>query len=341
MIEKISVIVPIYRVPDKLLRKCIESIITQTYEFLEIILVDDGSHDHCSEICDEYANMDERIIVIHQENQGLAGARFEGVKKATSDYIMFVDGDDFIDKDACKVAVNVANKTASDVIFWNVVMKFKNSEVIQKVDLHKNIFFEEDMQYLESQVLNFNANISHVFAKLIRKEILLTNSDFARTDLRQGAEDLVFNVLLFHYSKSAIYIDENLNYYNFNESSITHTFNEANHYLIVKCFEFLEKFFVTHNEPELCKYLYDRFLYVIVTVGVSGFFNPENKQSYKEKKKGFQHFLKHKFVSKVLKNYKFSDISGLRRMLILSAKLNFTFPFYMAANIRRRQLKMK
>lgn len=91
----ISVIVPIYNV-EKYLRRCLDSIIAQTYQDLEIILVDDGSPDACPAICDEYAQMDSRIKVVHKENGGLSDARNSGLKVAAGEYIGFVDSDDFI-----------------------------------------------------------------------------------------------------------------------------------------------------------------------------------------------------------------------------------------------------
>jgi glycosyltransferase involved in cell wall biosynthesis len=93
--ELISVIVPIYKV-EKYLKKCIDSIINQTYRNLEIILVDDGSPDYCGEICDDFKLKDERVVVIHKENGGLSDARNVGLDIAKGKYIMFVDSDDYI-----------------------------------------------------------------------------------------------------------------------------------------------------------------------------------------------------------------------------------------------------
>jgi glycosyltransferase involved in cell wall biosynthesis len=98
MNAKISIIVPIYKV-EQYLRKCVESILAQTYTNIEIILVNDGSPDNCGKICDEYAKKDNRIKVIHKENGGLSSARNAGLDTATGDLIGFIDGDDFIDKD--------------------------------------------------------------------------------------------------------------------------------------------------------------------------------------------------------------------------------------------------
>ena len=91
---KISVIIPIYRV-EQYLCKCVESVLTQTYHDLEIILVDDGSPDGCGKICDEYAERDERVKVIHKPNGGVASARNAGLDAATGEWIGWVDSDDW------------------------------------------------------------------------------------------------------------------------------------------------------------------------------------------------------------------------------------------------------
>ena len=97
MNEKISIIVPVYNV-EKYIHRCLDSIIYQTYENLEIILVDDGSPDGCGKICDEYAKQDSRIKVIHQKNGGQSKARNEAMKIATGDYFCYVDSDDYINE---------------------------------------------------------------------------------------------------------------------------------------------------------------------------------------------------------------------------------------------------
>lgn len=95
---EISIIVPVYNV-EKYLKKCIDSIISQTYKNIEIILIDDGSTDKSGEICDEYASNDNRIIVVHKENGGLSSARNAGIDMAQGKYLGFVDSDDYIEKD--------------------------------------------------------------------------------------------------------------------------------------------------------------------------------------------------------------------------------------------------
>lgn len=110
----ISVIVPIYNV-ENYLRKCVDSIINQTYKNLEIILVDDGSPDNCGKICNEYAQHDSRVKVIHKENGGLSDARNAGIDMAEGEYLAFVDSDDYIAEDMIEKLYKQLMKDNSDM----------------------------------------------------------------------------------------------------------------------------------------------------------------------------------------------------------------------------------
>lgn len=124
MNSKISIIVPIYNT-EKYLCRCLDSIITQSYSNIEIILVDDGSKDSSPSICDEYAQKDKRIIVVHKENGGLSSARNAGLAVATGEYIGFVDSDDYVSKDMYKI---LAENIPSDECAISNVMCVRSDE---------------------------------------------------------------------------------------------------------------------------------------------------------------------------------------------------------------------
>lgn len=150
MEELISVIVPVYNV-EKYIKKCIESIINQTYNNLEIILVDDGSTDKSGKICDEYAMVDKRISVIHKENGGLSDARNCGIDVAKGKYIAFVDSDDFIDLKMYEILYNNLVKNNADISIckpylfekYNEVVEAKEAEVVtvwEKKDFYTKMY---------------------------------------------------------------------------------------------------------------------------------------------------------------------------------------------------------
>ena len=120
----ISVIVPVYNT-EKYLDRCIESITKQTYTDLEIILIEDGSPDGCAQICDAWAERDDRIKVMHKVNGGLSAARNTGIEMATGEFICFVDSDDYIDHDTIEKAYSLAKKTAAEVVMFG--MRFVNA----------------------------------------------------------------------------------------------------------------------------------------------------------------------------------------------------------------------
>ena len=111
----ISVIVPIYKV-EKYIDECIRSLICQTYPNLQILLADDGSPDQCGAICDRYAAEDSRIVVLHLKNGGAAAARNAALRIATGEYVAFVDGDDYLEPDACANLMQTLEATGADVV---------------------------------------------------------------------------------------------------------------------------------------------------------------------------------------------------------------------------------
>lgn len=131
MTSLISVIVPVYKV-EKYVRKCIDSIICQTYSNLEIILVDDGSPDNCPKICDSYAEKDPRIKVIHKKNAGLGFARNSGLEICAGDFVMFVDSDDYLSLDCVEVLYERIVKDNSDIVIGKYIEIFENGQTNDK-----------------------------------------------------------------------------------------------------------------------------------------------------------------------------------------------------------------
>lgn len=114
----VSVIIPVYKT-ERYLHRCIDSLVNQDYKNIEIILIDDGSPDHCGNICDEYAKKDKRIRVIHQENQGISAARNAGIKKSCGEYICFVDSDDYVDIHLLSTVIPQMIEKIADAAIFN------------------------------------------------------------------------------------------------------------------------------------------------------------------------------------------------------------------------------
>ena len=146
-IPLLSIIVPIYNV-EKYLSKCVESILGQTYANFELILVDDGSPGRCGEMIDEYARMDSRIVVVHQENQGLSAARNAGLKIAQGEYVGFVDPDDWIEPDMYEALIRAIEETGCDIAICPWFVNDENgTEKAQEFRMASRVLSEQE--YLE------------------------------------------------------------------------------------------------------------------------------------------------------------------------------------------------
>ena len=346
IVPKVSILVPVFKVPEKYLRKCIRSCMNQTLQNIEIILVDDGSPDNCGAICDEYAHQDARIQVIHKKNEGLAAARNSAFSHATGEYITFLDGDDYFENDTCEAAYDTAIKENVQLVFWNQYSDYNNSSVeIAAFGYKAKQFIGDECKELQARVLDFNGRISQVFCKLINRNFLIEHSIYHCKELKQGAEGFVFNIQLFEFLESAYYLPKYLYHYTYNDKSISHSYDEKNIYYIIQCFEFIEDY-VEHckNADELKQNIYTRMLYVIVTTGITGYFNPENKDSYRNKVRKYREFLSMPLVKKSLKQGDMKKLSLQRRMILMLVNLNFSvgcIALLILGRIRRKQLEKR
>lgn len=194
----ISVIVPIYNA-GKYLSRCLESILGQTYSNYELILVDDGSTDECPEICDEFANRDERIRVIHQRNKGLVYARKAGIEHAQGEYIFYVDADDWIESDLVERMYRAYIESGVDVLCVNHWIDFggitRNAGnkvapgIYTSSELKKN-FFEAITPYL--------------WSKFFRKDIVLPYQMAADERVAAGEDAIVTFPMLASCNEIAV-----------------------------------------------------------------------------------------------------------------------------------------
>lgn len=165
----ISVIVPIYNV-EKYLARCVDSIVNQTYKNLEIILVNDGSPDLCPQMCDDYAEKDSRIKVVHKKNGGLSDARNAGMAVAKGEYISFIDSDDYVSDDFFECLLDVMNKENSDIAECSVVKLYEDNRFDEfSDDLSVKTY---DTQDAMSALIAENPFHQHVWNKLYKTELV-------------------------------------------------------------------------------------------------------------------------------------------------------------------------
>lgn len=245
MSDLISVIVPIYNI-EKYIDRCVESVVNQTYKNLEIILVDDGSTDNSSSVCDDWAKRDSRIKVIHKKNGGLSDARNFGLDNAKGDYIAFVDGDDFIDINMYDSMLNYLKKYNCDICICGINKIENGREFITRPYMYSNNEFTIlNNENALVELLNDRLDVSSC-NKLYKKEIIndlrfpygITNEDFA----------LMYK--FFYRSNQIIIINENYYKYIQRQGSITTTkFNERQFDKYYNCIQMMD--FIEENIPNL------------------------------------------------------------------------------------------
>ena len=210
-----SVIVPIYNI-EKYIKRCIDSVLSQSFTDFELILVDDGSPDNCGAICDEYAKKDQRIQVIHKENGGLVSARQAGIKVASGDYVFHLDGDDSVLPDALESAHNIIRETGADIVSFSYKCSI-NGKIGETVcDLVDEGLYNKKKieQHIFPKLLS-DKNMNHIFyflwGKAIKRELATKHQMGVNPAISLG-EDLSCIVPCYleaetvYMSKHAIYL---------------------------------------------------------------------------------------------------------------------------------------
>lgn len=336
---KVSIIVPVYNVPESALRKCLESTINQTMKEVEVLVIDDGSTDHSGLICDEYATSDNRIRVIHKANGGLSAARNTGYEMARGEWITFLDGDDWIDPATCEKAYNLGIENDVDIVIFGTVQEFEHYTNPFKYHYENGrVFQSEECKQLQCEILNFTGNIATAWAKLIRKSVLDKNQIEHNARLRQGSEGIEFNVRLFEKIESAVFTDEIFYHYIFNPNSISAKHDEKNHYFVIRCFEEIKRVIsVSTNREALEDRFYTRFAYVVVATAISGYFSPANRVNFYEQKKGYLKYLQEPLVQDTLQKVNLSELDKQRALIIWMIRTHLFLPIKLLAKIRYKQ----
>ena len=207
---KISIIVPVYKV-EKYLRRCLDSIVAQTFTDWECILVDDGSPDNSGKICDEYAGKDNRFRVFHQENQGVSAARNKGLDEAKGEWITFIDSDDWIEKEMLAELYDCAVKNEAEVVLsgLNITdgktkgeqLKIKNGELSMPTDFTWTTQGPCAKLFKRTILCKYNIRFPNGFA--IAEDLYFTFKVYWNTDKIWGMDKIFYNY--FQNEKSAVH----------------------------------------------------------------------------------------------------------------------------------------
>lgn len=223
MTEVVSIIIPIYNVKEYLV-KCVNSVISQTYVDLQIILVDDGSTDGSALICDKLACGDSRIEVIHKMNGGLSSARNEGMKAATGEYIYFLDADDYIESDLIEICVNTIHQQGCDVVAFSYVVESQKGVQISKISFPPKVYNlnsnKKKLLFLAGVQIEYDNCGWNAWNRFYSAKLLIDNQIYFPDNKEIFAEDLAHALKVCLYINKICIIPNTLYHYIARQDSI-------------------------------------------------------------------------------------------------------------------------
>lgn len=271
----ISIIVPIYNA-DKYLEKCLDSIMNQTYNNFEVILVNDGSTDNSGEICERYASIDKRAKVIHKkENQGLISARIDGIQNAVSEYIGFVDADDWIDEDFFEILAMNMEQNDADIVISGCTKEQGGYSVGVKNNVTTGVYFGKSLLNIYPKILHYDGFynfgiLPYLWNKLYRRQLLYTCYKDIDTYISDGEDvAVVFPYLL--RAQKVVVTNESKYHYRLHPQSMTAKKNKDFYENVSRLYLHLKKEFQKTDYYEMMLPQLDQYMRMMIWQG-----NPES-----------------------------------------------------------------
>lgn len=258
----ISVIIPVYNA-QSYLNRCLLSIINQTYKNIEIICVDDGSNDMSGAILNKFAKKDRRIIVIHKTNSGVSSARNMGLKKATGNYIAFVDCDDWLELNMYKDMIELMNNNNVEMVSVGYFLNFTNKEIVVKnnrIISEKIINRDHFMEYVYHRD-EYRAVTSWLWCKLYKRNLLYKNNELIlfNKNVKFG-EDIIFFAKILLNTRHVVYSEKPYYHYFQQDSSISHSTDEYTWLELVNAYVYILGLYTKNNINKIVINFVKRFL---------------------------------------------------------------------------------
>lgn len=326
-VPKLSIIVPVYNV-EKYLDECVNSLLSQTLEDIEVILVDDQSPDNCPRICDEYTHKDSRVQVIHKKNAGLGFARNSGLDVAKGEYVTFVDSDDKIYPHAYQKLCNIADKNSLDIVRFEC-NRFKDdgSHSAERYDASLNILdkpreirqtaleiFCDSQDIHRKSVIRGGSSCMAIF----RRSVIEANQLRFVSEREYISEDLMFCFLFYLCSKKVGWVPNTYYHYRINANSLTRSVRLDRMERSAEYSKAVEQMFLENGfKEDTLHYIWGYYL-GLVRVSVKSVFLSELK--FSEKRKWFKKQTKNPYFMKVIVQYPKPLLSFKQRVSLWSMK---------------------
>ena len=340
--SKIGFVVPVYKVREDLLRTCVDSLLHQTYRDIEVILVDDCSPDDCGKICDELATKDQRIKVIHHEkNKGLPGARNTGIENSKSDYLAFIDGDDWVELNMAEVLLEEIEKHDADVFVYSGFREFKDRTVEctyiyeqgqrfitseERNEFQERYLFDQTQRHVPGSFAIQSACIRLVSSRLFDKGLRFIDVKFA--------EDALFHLYSSECAESVVYLQHRFYHYRDTSDSMVNSYRPNADAEQVSVLKEMWKFAAMFNKNDTFK----KGIYLLSFVSMQmcvwqKYYNEKNAEPLKERRKACKALFAAYPYKDVLNNVRFWELRNNQRVKYV---LMYTKAYGMIVRLRTR-----
>lgn len=337
----ISVIVPVYNV-EKYLKKCVESIITQTYKDLEIIIVDDKSTDKSGILCDEMEKIDDRIKVIHKiKNEGLGYARNTALDIAKGEYVTFVDSDDYLDENAIEVMYNAIKEKQVDACICGF-KRVSNDEKVLKVVRYEEEEFKgrKEVDNLLVRLIGSAPNKKDairmsVWNCMYDMQIIKEHNIRFQTEKKFLSEDIFFDIEYYSYSTGVTILNSISYNYRFNIQSLTKTYKDNRFELSKKMYEKEKEVLTSKNLYENAKNRLSRQFFVYTRMCIRQENTKISNKTLKEALKSIKEICNDRLLRKIIEEYPIGQLGKKQKIFLKLIQHKKAFILYIASKKRR------
>ena len=330
---KISVIVPVYNV-EHYLYQCLDSLLKQTYTPYEIVLVDDGSTDSSGSVCEEYSQKYSYIKTIHKNNQGLGFARNTGIENATGDWVVFLDSDDFFEKDLLKVLVDIQKKTGADTVIGGYKRVDSKGNIYTGLDYQDMSFRGKQVrEILLPRILGSSPEKSDAISMsvcncLFNLKIIKENNLKFPSERVVISEDIFFNYDYYLHSCHVEMTSKSKYIYRITEGSLTHKYREDRFILAKRLFCEMEKKIDKDEMGEVCKIRLMRSMFNYWRMCLSQEQKKISNKTSKEIIKSINNICNDKCTIEILQGYPMRKLKFKQKMFLIMVKYKLFFILY-------------
>ncbi len=330
---KVTVAVPAFKIEEKYLRICLDSILQQTLHDIEVILIVDPVDEVCNRVCVEYAGQDDRIRLMQEKDEGYCVWRNYAIERASSKWLMYVDGDDYIAPDNCEIVYEKAEKTQPDILFWGATKVYEGTDrQVPYVSFHEDIeeFTPVLKELLQMKLLvgdmgfypaiSAKAATGVIWNKLYNREFLL------REELRLNpqvdrAEDVVFNMNAFERADKIIFMNRCFYYYRQHAASGVHRYHEHGIDVFEGALREFRNFIVDYHKSEkFMQIYYMRCIFFFLDDMKIDFLHPDNPKSFGTKIREMKQIVAADPYLEAIRNIDLSLVSGAKKLPFILLK---------------------